>query len=80
MAALKKRSASVDNVGHFYYDWALSRYKWKAEEVKNKQNNLPVQENGLSNENGEVFVQICVRCFVFGRVFQALCFLFCRKA
>jgi hypothetical protein len=56
MAALKKRSASVDNVGHFYYDWALSRYKWTPEEAKNKQNNIPIQKNDLSNENGEVCI------------------------
>ncbi|XP_031573030.1 KATNB1-like protein 1 [Actinia tenebrosa] len=54
MASLKKRSASVDNVGHFYYDWALSRYKWTSEEIRNKQNNHSIQENGLSNENGEI--------------------------
>ncbi|KAK3748731.1 hypothetical protein QZH41_015679 [Actinostola sp. cb2023] len=51
MAALKRRSESVDsNVGHFYYDWALSRYKWMPQDVKAKQNNLEIQQNESSNE------------------------------
>ena len=70
MAALKKRSVSVDNVGHFCYDWALSRYKWTSEDIKNRQNHLPVEENGLSNENEEVFLTFFVRCVVLGRVLR----------
>lgn len=62
MAALKKRSNSVDNIGHFYYDWALSKYKWTSQDVQRKPSNQEGPEKRQPHDNEKVcdFFTQCV--------------------
>ena len=40
----QRQQKVVSEVGHFYYDWALSRYRWTDDRFPNKADGLPFKE------------------------------------